>query len=644
MIMKALSISFTLGKSGSGDVNIGHNNREYLADNVDANRIQDNVVYVNEEIRDVYDELFGEAVEEYNAKQKQPCRRIHDYYERIENGNREESCYEVVVQFGDVFNAGIGTAGGELASKMLEEYAKGFQERNPNLRVYGNYLHRDEASPHLHIDFVPFYTKGRVNGLSKGVSMKAALDEMGFTAKHVKDNRLMAWQDSERKVLEQILKRHGLEREVKNDDSIHQSVSEYKQSQHMKTLCEIYKRDISVVEVTVENMEKLIRENTLLGHENDKLTAERSSPWKSFFYSDAYKQSFVQAQLNKLNIPYRETESGFEAQEIFTEQIRKIEKQYKPKSNTCREVLRDTLDKAIMQSKTFDDVLEKMKSEGYDVKQGKYLALRPKYADNFIRTKSLGESYSEQAIRNRLIEKNHFAWSVEENLVTAKNELNKMTCKTMKQYMIVFVTGTLPIRKKNKKKPFTWENDAELDRLAELNRKIDRGMTIEGLKEKYEKAETRIAFNEEQLEKVSRDKEVLPGKLYQAAFNYFNFSTKSPADKSFLDTFGVTENNYKQTSECVDNYIALCEKLLSEDRKRLEETADTLALLEKVVAGTYIDSLVNEEKHRAQAKYIANGTKSADVSLGEVEKIDKLITKHDEAGVLKPLKFSPKRK
>ena len=455
--MKALSISFTLGKSGSGDVNIEHNNREYLADNVDSNRIQDNMIYVQEEIRDVYDELFGEAVEEYNAKQKQPCRRIHDYYERIENGNQEESCYEVVVQFGDVFNAGIGTAGGELASKMLEEYAKGFQERNPNLRVYGNYLHRDEASPHLHIDFVPFYTKGRVNGLPKGVSMKAALDEMGFTAKHKNDNRLMAWQDSERKVLEQILKRHGLEREVKNDDSVHQSVSEYKAEQHMKKLVEIYQRDVPMNEVTPENIARLKQENALLGHENDKLNAEKKSPWKSFFYSDADKQSFVQAQLDTLNIPYRETESGFEAQEIFTEQIRKIEKQFKLKSNTCREVLRDTLDKVIMQSKTLDDVLEKMKSEGYDVKQGKYLALRPKYSDNYIRTKSLGESYSEQAIRNRLTEKLRFESDVNNKITSSQkpNSAETTIQKTIRQYTIVFAQGKLPIRKRNKRKPFS---------------------------------------------------------------------------------------------------------------------------------------------------------------------------------------------
>ena len=43
---------------------------------------------------------------------------------------------------------------------------KVFQKRNPTLRVFGCYLHQDEATPHLHIDFIPYVTdwKGKRNG------------------------------------------------------------------------------------------------------------------------------------------------------------------------------------------------------------------------------------------------------------------------------------------------------------------------------------------------------------------------------------------------------------------------------------------------------------------------------------------------
>ena len=160
--MKSLSASFVLGKASAGNANIEHNNREYIADNIDPNRMHHNITYANQYVGHAYEELFSEAVAEYNLKQKQPCRRIRDYFTHISDGNREEPYYEVVVQFGDMKSAGVGTPAGELATKMLDEYMQSFQQRNPNLHVFSAHLHLDEASPHLHIDFIPriIYLRG----------------------------------------------------------------------------------------------------------------------------------------------------------------------------------------------------------------------------------------------------------------------------------------------------------------------------------------------------------------------------------------------------------------------------------------------------------------------------------------------------
>ena len=80
--MSKFSISLTLGKaSAEGGANIEHNNRDFIANNVDVHRIFDNLTYVRHDVRDAYEELFGEALKEYNAKQKQPCRRINDYFD-----------------------------------------------------------------------------------------------------------------------------------------------------------------------------------------------------------------------------------------------------------------------------------------------------------------------------------------------------------------------------------------------------------------------------------------------------------------------------------------------------------------------------------------------------------------------------------
>ena len=206
--MDKFSISFAFGK---GNIphggNIEHNNRAFLAKNVNEVRSPLNIVFSRKDIAETYHQLFDAALEKYNAKQKRPCRRIQNYYDHIVFGNREAPFYEVIVQFGDSINAPVKSERGRIAKEMLIEFMKDFQKRNSNLHVFNAVLHLDEASPHLHIDFVPFYTKGRKNGLEKGVSMKAALEEMGFHAQGKIETQTILWVQSEKKIMEQICRK-----------------------------------------------------------------------------------------------------------------------------------------------------------------------------------------------------------------------------------------------------------------------------------------------------------------------------------------------------------------------------------------------------------------------------------------------------
>ena len=142
--MNKLSCSFTLGELSAGKANIEHNNREFISNNVDVSRLANNIVYVQEDVRDVYDELFGNALETYNAKQKRNDRKIHDYFEYVMNDSRKEAYYEIIVQFGDSDTAGTDAPDGKFAVELLDEYARSFQQRNPNLRVVNQIMHNDE--------------------------------------------------------------------------------------------------------------------------------------------------------------------------------------------------------------------------------------------------------------------------------------------------------------------------------------------------------------------------------------------------------------------------------------------------------------------------------------------------------------------
>ena len=80
---KTLSISFRIDEGV-----IEHNNRVFIAKNVDGERVQDNITYCRTDIREKYDELFGQALAEYNARQTQSSRRIPDYYEHLKKSSK----------------------------------------------------------------------------------------------------------------------------------------------------------------------------------------------------------------------------------------------------------------------------------------------------------------------------------------------------------------------------------------------------------------------------------------------------------------------------------------------------------------------------------------------------------------------------
>ena len=187
---------------GKGSVN--HNSRKFRAENVDGTRTHLNIDYCNENIKTVYHELFDEALERYNAKQIRSDRKIKDYYEKIRSSKQEKPFHEIILQVGGKGNMNADTENGELAKQILDEYYQGFQERNPQLRVFSAHLHMDEATPHLHIDFVPF-TTGSKRGLDTRVSLKQALATQGFKGGSRGDTEWSQWIQSEKEQLAAVM-------------------------------------------------------------------------------------------------------------------------------------------------------------------------------------------------------------------------------------------------------------------------------------------------------------------------------------------------------------------------------------------------------------------------------------------------------
>lgn len=224
------TISFVKGKGS-----ISHNNREFVADNVDWNRMDWNVYYIQQPLREAYDQIFGQAIEEYNAKQKRKDRWVTDYLTDIKNsGNNEKQFYEIVVQIGKKEDTGVLGAEGQLsvdaqtAKEILDEYVRSFQERNPNLYLFNAVLHMDEATPHLHLDYIPVAHGYRTKMHTRN-SLTKALQEMGIEPATSKlDNETMHWQKRERDFIMGMCRERGLDVEVLGEKRDNYTIPEYK--------------------------------------------------------------------------------------------------------------------------------------------------------------------------------------------------------------------------------------------------------------------------------------------------------------------------------------------------------------------------------------------------------------------------------
>lgn len=218
--LSSVSISFSTAAKG----NFNHNRRtnSKVPENVDPTRTAFNKILIDKDIRQVYKEVFGEALAEYNANQvakKHPERQKKDYYSAVCHDKKTEPFREAVVQ--------IGNKDKQLprweSNEILQKFLKRFQKNNPQLVVVGAYIHNDEATPHMHIVYVPVATYSK--GLKKRVANDKALNQMGYKTWN-------DWKDSQMACLENLVREKGYDREyMHNTDKHEPDVQKFKRVQ-----------------------------------------------------------------------------------------------------------------------------------------------------------------------------------------------------------------------------------------------------------------------------------------------------------------------------------------------------------------------------------------------------------------------------
>ena len=249
----------------NGEGSIGHNTRRFIAGNVDASRTPNNITLIHEDIKQAYHKLFDKALKEYNAKQKRKDRQIKSYYEKISRSKQEKLFYEVIVQIGNKDDTGVGSSAAEVATWVLKDYVKMFQHRNPQLYVIGAYIHLDEETPHLHLNFVP-WVSGCKRGLETKTSLKAALATRGFASEGKGNTEWKQWAEAEKDDIALIMRRYGIDWKKKNTHNQHLSVLDYKKQERVKEVADLEEKlegaqvVLQLKEEMIESLEKEIED------------------------------------------------------------------------------------------------------------------------------------------------------------------------------------------------------------------------------------------------------------------------------------------------------------------------------------------------------------------------------------------------
>ena len=255
------------GMMGKGSVN--HNTRAFSAKNVDKERSRDNVEFCHSDIKEVYHNLFDEALERYNAKQKRSDRKIDDYYEKIRRGKQEKLFYEVIFQIGNKDDMNVQSNEGQLAKEILSKFMEQFQKRNPNLFVFSSHLHMDEQTPHIHIDFVPFIRNSK-RGLDTRVSLKGALSEQGFKGGARGMTEWNEWIEAEKQELSKVMGRHGVQWKQLGTHNKHLSVLDFEKQERQKEVAELEQ----TISGSKEELSDILHRQIEAGRETEQIRKE----------------------------------------------------------------------------------------------------------------------------------------------------------------------------------------------------------------------------------------------------------------------------------------------------------------------------------------------------------------------------------
>lgn len=510
---------------------------------------------------------------------------------------------------------------------------KDFEKRNPNMKVFNAVMHLDEDTPHLHIDFIPI-CHGHKQGLSTAVSFKGALREQGFVSKNYSATEQTIWADKEKQELQTILKKHGFEREIKGIHRAHMDVDEYKEyaqtiqkmNEHINVLKQKPTEDLTSEEIAlIKNQNDFMRSEIEKRNEQLKILSRRAGakmiPFNVFSQD---KITFISSELEKNNIPFAEGSNCIFIPDYAEKTCAAIAAKYTPlQVQGVRSEIAFDIDRLILSSENFDELLEKLKEIGYEIKEGKYLAVKSPRAQRFVRLRSLGDDYLPNNIEKRIKSRDKFPNIVREKSKNA-NEVEQKFYITVSQTIIEIKALRYKPSKTNPKKPYTFANDKDIDFLSEQLLTI-RELNLNSREKIYSKAEeisNSISEKNEKIKQLADEIPTLKSDIAQIKLLFANENLNNSKDtmqqmklaaaKDKAEKYGIKSEedlkNLQRRLDLIPMYSQNLKAEISEEQLKLKRVRDLIDCYEKITEERYISDKISAQKEREEAEKNKNKT------------------------------------
>lgn len=358
--MLGLTMSVKMEKAMT---NLRHNNRTLTEEeyqhpdhkHIIREKTKDNLIIKQSTLKDAYEEVFGEAVEEYNAKQKRKDRKIDDYYLHVYHSKTLDLQREMIIGLGNVDDwEKLGYEKKKEAGQLLKEVVEDFiKDKEGHIHVYNAVVHLDEAgAPHAHINFIPL-AHGYRNGLSTQPSWTKSLAQMGYQGKGRKP--FMAFRETEVSRIEKIAKKYGIERKLGETNEL-PDVKTYKKVKELEKQAKAKEAEIEELE---QDFSKKDRELKSRAFEQAKALSDFNERLENKVKKKEGELEQLESELAEKQA--RSQKAGATAHQARQEALEA--KQAKEQAQNETQELRSEVERLKSEKKTVQEEAEKLKAQ-----------------------------------------------------------------------------------------------------------------------------------------------------------------------------------------------------------------------------------------------------------------------------------------